>query len=164
MTGLAVKRAAVYWLVNHLFAGTRCFEVKRKLLNSIGHSLGNGAKVVGPIFCTGTLITGKDCWIGRNISIHGNGTVILGDRCDLAPEVTFLTGSHAIGTEERRAGPGKTDRIQIGAGCWIGAGATFLNEIRIGQGSVIAACACVVKDIPSNTLAGGVPARVVKNL
>lgn len=164
MTRLAVKKAAVYWLVNHALTGTHCFELKRKLLNSINHSLGRDTKLVGPIFCTGTLVTGENCWIGRNLTIHGNGSVVLGDCCDLAPDVTFLTGSHQIGPGKHRAGMGKTSTIRIGNGCWIGARTTFLNEIQVGQGCVIAACACVRQSIPEHTMAGGVPARTIKML
>lgn len=41
-------------------------------------------------FCTGTLCIGANCWIGRNLTVHGNGSVIIGDNCDIAPDVTFL--------------------------------------------------------------------------
>ena len=159
-----VKRWMILWLVNRALAGTRWFGLKRRLLNALGHSLGAGTRVVGPVHCTGRLVAGQNCWIGRDLTIHGNGTVRLGDRCDLAPEVRFFTGSHAIGGEDRRAGAGKTVTIEIGDGCWIGGGSSFLNEIRVGRGCVIGACACVVKDIPENTLAAGVPARVLRRL
>ncbi len=164
MTALGGKRRIVYFLVNHVFAGVGCFAVKRRLLNAIGHSLGEGTRLVGPIICTGTLVTGKNCWLGRNLTIHGNGQVLLGDNCDLAPEVAFLTGGHEIGIAARRAGLGKTCTIRVEDGCWIGARATVLGTVTLGRGSVIAACACVTKDIPPNTLSGGVPARILKKL
>lgn len=162
MTVASVQRAVVLFLVNHLYSGTRCFERKRKLLNTVGFSLAEGTRLVGPVFCTGTLTAGRNCWIGRNLTIHGNGAVLLGEGCDIGPDVTFLTGSHRIGGTERRAGPGQTDTIRVEDGCWIGGRATLLNPITIGKGSVVAACACVVKDVPENTLAGGVPARTIR--
>lgn len=164
MTIHTVKRVAVLFLVNHLYAGTRCFERKRKLLNSIGYELGEDTKVVGPIFCTGKLTVGEKSWIGRNLTIHGNGAVIIGTNCDIAPDVTFLTGGHAIGTSERRAGAGENYTICIEDGCWIGARTTFLNSITVGKGSIIGACACVNRDVPSNTLAAGAPAREIRTL
>lgn len=164
MTKNTLKRITAYWLINHVFAGTWCFAQKRWLLNALGHRIGAGTKIVGPLFCTGNLVTGKECWIGHNFTIHGNGTVILGDRCDIGPEVMFLTGSHEIGTPQRRAGTGQTHTIRIEEGCWIGARSTFLNEITVGRGSVIAACACVAKNVSPDALAGGVPAREIRML
>lgn len=95
MRMLGIKRRRVIFLVNRIYVGPGHFEKKRKLLNSIGFEIGENTKVVGPIECTGTLKTGKNCWIGKNLKINGNGTVIIGDNCDIAPEVTFMTGGHA---------------------------------------------------------------------
>lgn len=153
------KRLVVLAIVNHVLAGTRYFGAKRKLLRSIGFELGEGTNVVGPIYNTGKLIAGKDCWIGRNFTIHGNGTVILGDNCDVAPDVTFLTGGHQIGSPSRRAGEGEIYTITVGNGTWIGARATLGRNIRVGEGCVIAACACVMGDVLKNRMVGGVPAK-----
>jgi maltose O-acetyltransferase len=51
-----------------------------------------------------------------------------------------------------------------GNGTWIGGKSTILNNTHIGNGCVIAGCACVTKDVPDNTLVGGVPARIIKKL
>ena len=134
------------------------------MLNSIGFDIGEGTKVVGPIDCTGTLKVGKNCWIGKNLSIHGNGSVVIGDNCDIAPDVTFLTGGHAIGSAERRAGQGETYRITVGNGTWIGARTTILGKTAVGNSCVVAACACVHKDVLSHSLVGGVPAKEIRKL
>lgn len=159
-----IKRKIVLFLVNKIFVGTRCFEIKRKLLNSIGYKIGNNTKVVGPIECTGNLMIGDDCWVGKNLKVNGNGTVIIGDRCDLAPEVTFQTGGHLIGTEERRAGKGVVFNQRIGNGVWIGGRTTILNNTNIGNSSIIAGCSCVIKNIEDNCLVGGVPAKLIRRL
>ena len=54
--------------------------------------------------------------------------------------------------------------IHIGRDVWIGANAVILPGITIGDGAVIAAGAVVTKDVPENTVAGGVPARVIKTI
>ena len=159
-----IKRKIVLFLVNKVFVGTRSFNIKRKLLNSIGYKIGNNTKVVGPIECTGNLIVGDDCWVGKNLKVNGNGTVIIGDRCDIAPEVTFQTGGHLIGTKERRAGEGVIFNQKIGNGVWIGGRTTILNNVTIGNSSIIAGCSCVIGDIPCNVLCGGVPAKLIKKL
>ena len=160
----SVKRRVAMFCVNRLFAGTKYFDIKRKLLRSAGYEIGEGAKIVGPVFCTGSLKIGCHTWVGRNLTVHGNGCVEIGDRCDIAPDVTFLTGGHAIGGAERRAGAGETYEICVGDGCWIGARATVGRNVRIGDGTVVGACACVMADVAENTLVGGVPARPIRKL
>ena len=159
-----VKKILVTYCVNHILAGTVFFEPKRRLLNSIGYDIGEGTKVVGPIYNTGMLKVGRNCWIGKNLTVNGNGTVIIGDNCDVAPEVTFQTGGHKIGTAERRAGQGEKYTIEVESGCWIGGRSTIVRSICIGSGSVVAACACVTADVESNTLVGGVPAKRIRKL
>ena len=86
----------------------------------------------------------------------------IGDNCDIAPDVTFLTGGHQMGDHSRRAGKGESYHITVGSGVWIGGRVTLLLNTSIGDGSMIAACACVPKDVPADTLVAGAPAKVVK--
>ena len=155
-----------WFLVNKVYSGTKSkhFEKKRRLLNAIGHDIGEGTKIVGPIQCYEKLTIGKNCWIGKNLIVNGNGSVVIGDNCDIAPEVTFLTGGHEIGDCERRAGKDVCYHIVVGNGVWVGARSTILGNIKIEDGALIAACACVNKDVRANTLVGGVPARVIREL
>lgn len=159
-----MKKVFTMFLVNHIFVGTWFYNTKRKLLNGLGYQIGAGSKVVGPLFCTGQLFIGKDCWIGKNLRIHGNGMVTIGDNCDIAPEVVFITGGHEIGERNRRAGDGVSYTIRVGDGTWIGARSTFLKDVNVGEGCVIAACACVTRDVEDDALVGGVPAKMIKKL
>lgn len=161
-----IKNRFIYYCVNKIYVGTnqKFFEKKRRLLNAIGHEIGEGSKIVGPIECTGKLVVGNNSWIGKNLKINGNGTVIIGNNCDIGPEVTFQTGGHEIGMYTRRAGNGFNKNIIVGDGVWIDVGCTILGGVNIGTGSVIGACACVNKTISDNCLAGGVPAKRIKEL
>ena len=128
----------------------------------MGFHVGEGTKIVGPIFCTAKLTIGKNCWIGKNFLCNGRGYVTIGDNCDIAPEVVFQTGGHEIGTPERRAGKGRVFAQRVGDGTWIGGRSTIVGETKIGKSCVIAGCACVTKDVPDNVLVGGVPAKIIK--
>lgn len=162
----AVKRKMVMILVNCVFVGTRpsFFEIKRRLLNSIGYVIGEETKVVGPIECYGKLVIGKKCWIGKNLKVNGNGSVAIEDNCDLGPEITFQTGGHKIGDSFRRAGEGEVYNQHVGQGTWIGGRSTICNNTSIGKGCVIAGCSCVIHDVPENSLIGGVPAKIIRGL
>ena len=160
----SVKHHLAMACVNFVFSGTKCFGIKRHLLRIAGYEIGEGVKVVGPLTCTGSLKVGKNTWLGRGMKIHGNGNVVIGENCDIAPDVTFLTGGHQFGGPERRAGTGESYSIHIGDGCWIGGRSTIARNTNIGDSSVVAACACVTTDVPENTLVGGVPAKIIKKL
>lgn len=155
------------WLVNRVFVGTspRWFGVKRWLLNQLRTiNIGENTKVVGPLFCTGKLSIGDNCWVGKNFTVNGNGSVEISDNCDIAPEVVINTGGHKVGCASRRAGEGIATHVKIGKGCWLCARSTIVNNVTIGDGCVVLPCSCVIGDVPSNAMVGGVPAKVVKML
>lgn len=164
MTLLGIKKRVWIFLINHVYVGTKHFDKKVILMRKLGHEIGEGTKIVGPIYCTGKIIIGKDCWIGKNLIINGNGSVRIGDNCDVAPEVSFQTGGHEIGGAKRRAGKGKVYHITVGNGCWIGARSTILGGVHIKDSCIVAACACVCNDVDENSLVGGVPAKVIRKL
>lgn len=159
------KRFNVF-LVNTIYSGTKSknFERKRKLLNAVGYSVGENTKIVGPIEWDCEVQIGDNCWIGKNSRVLGGGKLIVGNNCDFATDVIFVTGSHKIGDKNRRAGWGENHLITVGNGVWVGARSTIVNNTKIGDSCVIAACACVTKDVENNMLIGGVPAKVIREL
>lgn len=161
-----IRRDVSYFLINHVFSGTRpCYwGIKRFLARKAGIKVGDGAQIVGPLYNTGKLTIGRNTYVNCGLKVYGNGTVFIGDNCDLGPDVIFLTGGHKIGDTSRRAGKGEDYTIKIGNGCWLGSGSIFMNNIEVNESSVVAARACVVRSIESNVLVGGVPAKVIRPL
>lgn len=159
-----LRRRWIYFLVNHVYCGTHHFEKKRKLLKKIGYSIGEGTKIVGPIFNTGKLTIGNNCWIGKNFSVDGNGEVTIEDNVNIAPNVTISTGSHIIGDKNNRAGEGLTFSCSIKKGSWICTNVTICNGSNIGTGCVVAACSVVIKSCDDNSLIAGNPAVFKKKL
>lgn len=159
-------RGFVLFVVNNFLKGTRLFSVKRKFLNSCGIHIGKNTKVVGPLKvsnCSDIKI-GDNCWIGANFTVFGDGTVDIGDNCDFAPDVALITGSHEIGSQERRAGKGVLFKIKIGNGCWLGARSTVVGNTEIDDMVVVGTGALVNKDIKTNVVVAGIPAKVIKEL
>lgn len=152
-----------------LLPPTRFFGVKRVLLGLLGIRVGEGTRVCGAVqfFGGGRVTIGRNCWIGLNARFYTspNGNVTIGNRCDIAPETCFMNGSHDMGDHNRRAGPGRSDHIEVGDGSWIGVRSILLGGSKVGAGCVVAAGSLVRGEmVAPDTLIAGVPARTVREL
>jgi acetyltransferase-like isoleucine patch superfamily enzyme len=110
---------------------------------------------------------GKHLSLGKNIFINFNciflalGGIVIEDNVLIGPDVKIISEGHPLSISERQSlMPGK---IHIKKNAWIGAGATILPGITIGENSVVAAGAVVSRDVAPNTVVGGVPAKFIKN-
>lgn len=164
MTYKGFKRRVAFALVNKLFAGPKYFEKKNKILKWGGVVIGRGSKIVAPLHITTDLIIGDNSWVGAEFSCWGNGNVKIGCDCNIAPQVTVLTGTHEIGTVNSRAGRGMTADVEIGDGTWVCARSTILPGVTIGRGCVLAAGSVITSNTKEDELVGGVPARVIRGL
>ena len=90
------------------------------------------------------------------------GGITIGDGSLIGHNVVLATLNHNLDPEHR--GDIIPSPIHIGRNVWIGSGATVLPGVTIGNGAVIAAGAVVTKDVPDNTIVGGVPAKVMKTI
>ena len=88
------------------------------------------------------------------------GGITIEDGVLIGPKVSLLTEGHPLAPADRH---GLTVApIHIGQNAWVGAGATVLQGVSIGENAVVAAGAVVTSDVPANTVAGGIPARIIK--
>lgn len=144
------------------------FGLKRILLRIAGAEIGDGVSINGHswFYGGGKISIGAATWVGvgcKFYSVKGN-SIEIGSNCDIAPEVSFVPGTHKLGPAARRAGEGYSRDIKVGNGCWIGAKTTILGGVSIGSGVVIAAGSVVKDNLPDNCLAAGVPAAPKKFL
>lgn len=109
---------------------------------------------------------GDGCYINRRCTLFADWgcAITLGNNVWLGPEVMLWTGSHTIGPREQRCGTGVSSPIVLGDGCWVGARATILAGVTVGTGCVVGASALVAKDVLPDSLAVGVPAKVIRIL
>jgi maltose O-acetyltransferase len=148
---------------------TRFFAAKRILLRLLGIVVGPRTRVCGRVkfYGAGKVVIGADCWIGIGTKFYTSvgADVIIGDRCDIAPEVAFMCGSHTMGNALRRAGTGRAGTIRVGEGCWLGIRATLLGGTEVGKSCVVGASSLLLeKSYPPSSLIVGVPASVTRSL
>ena len=105
---------------------------------------------------------GKHIFINSGCRFQDQGGITIGDGALIGHNAVLATLDHGMDPSERHdlfPAP-----IHIGENVWLGANVTVLGGVTIGDNAVIAAGAVVTKNIPPNTVAAGVPARVVRTL
>lgn len=112
--------------------------------------------------------SGKHISIGKNVFINFDctflalGGITIENDVLIGPKVSLITESHPLNPSDRKGLIGKS--ILIKRNAWIGANATILPGVTIGENAVVAAGAVVSKDVPDNTIVGGIPAKFIKNV
>lgn len=105
---------------------------------------------------------GKNVFINHACSFLDLGGIVIEDDVMIGPRVNLITENHPVNPSQRKSLV--LNSIYIKRNAWIGAGVTILPGITIGENSIIAAGAVVNKNIPDNTIVGGIPAKVIKSL
>lgn len=113
----------------------------------------------------GRLSIGARTLIGQGSIIVSREKIAIGADCLIAEYVTIRDQNHVFGPGQVTAESGFVNSpIIVEDNVWIGAKATILPGVRIGSGSVIGAGAVVTRNIPANSVATGVPARVIRTI
>lgn len=112
--------------------------------------------------CGKNIHIGKHVFINMGCKFQDQGGIFIGDGSLIGHNVVLATLNHAISPRDRSSMIPKP--IHIGKRVWIGSNATVLPGVTIGDGAIVAAGAVVTKDVPENTIVGGVPASIIRRL
>lgn len=111
---------------------------------------------------------GRNIRIGRNVFINmgckfqDQGGITIADGALIGRNVVIATVNHPL--EPSRRGDIVPAPVHIGEGAWIGANATILPGVTVGDGAVVAAASVVTRDVPAGTVVVGSPARVLRSV
>lgn len=139
-------------------------EVRNLLSRLFGKTVDESFRVFPPFYTD----FGKNITVGKNVFINAcchfqdHGGVSLGDGCQIGHNVVFATLNHGLAPEDRQTT--YPAPITLGKNVWVGSNSTILQGVTIGDNAVIAAGAVVTKDVPENTIVGGVPARIIRKI
>ena len=182
----ALKRMLDLLIMNQRDARPRWYI---RLLAPLYQQRGRGSKIYGSVrmdtppyrkfvlgrrsvvesFCcinnaVGDVIIGDNTRIGLHTTVIG--PVEIGSNVNLAQGIVVTALNHNFTDCTKRIDEQgiSTAKVTIGNDVWIGANATVLPGVTIGNHSVVAAGAVVTKDVPPYSLVGGVPAKILKKL
>lgn len=139
-----------------------------EIRNLIGKITGYKVDATTMVFPPFQINYGRNTKIGKNVFINFDctfldlGGITIDDNVMLGPKVSLLSEGHPVAANDRQTLT--VGRINIQRNAWIGASATILQGVTIGENAVVAAGAVVSKDVPANTVVGGIPAKHIRNI
>ncbi len=139
-------------------------QIRKNLSAIINTEIDLSTIVFVPFYTNfGQFITiGKNVFINHACTFLDMGGITIEDNVLIGPKVNLITENHPLNPNDRKSLICKP--IVIKRNAWIGAAATVLPGVTIGENSVVAAGAVVTGDVLPNTIVGGVPAKFIKNI
>lgn len=135
------------------------FRQRWRILRALGFPVEPSLIAPGVFFGSRQVVIRRGAGINRRVFIDSGGRVTIEEDVRIGPEVMIITSSHEVAGSSKRAGVRTTGEVRIGKGAWIGARATILPGVTVGEGCIVAAGAVVTTDCEPHNVYAGVPAR-----
>ena len=147
-----------------LNTSTSVDETRERLSEIIGKPIDTSTTIFIPFFTNfGKHIRiGKRVFINHACSFLDLGGITIEDDVLIGPRVNLITENHPVEPSQRKSLDLKS--ILIKKNAWIGAAASILPGVTVGENSIVAAGSVVNKDVPDNVIVGGVPAKIIKSI
>jgi len=146
-------------------------ETRQKLLKEMLHPDCHDRKIyVEPNF---RLDYGYNLKLGNNFMVNYDccildcSTVEIGENCLMAPAVQIYTATHPLNAKYRMDNSDYYELakpVKIGNNCWLGGSCVICPGVTIGDNVVVGAGSVVVKDVPSNVVVAGNPAKIIRTM
>lgn len=156
------------WSITSIFDGPLALALRFCLLKSLAKSCGANVYIGKYVI----IRHWKNLQIGSNVSIHATayvdaaGGITIGDNVSIAHQTTLISSSHHFDDPNLpiKYTPGSFSAIEIADDVWVGCGVRVLAGVKIQSRTVVAAGAVVTKPTESNSILGGVPAKIIGTL
>ena len=154
---LAKQCAQLSFKLNHTMPMTPEYD---EILHQLFPDMGEGSMVNTPI----TVVRSQSVKIGKRVIIMNGclmmsaGGITIDDDAQIAANVQLISNNHDL--KDRMIITCKP--VHICRRAWIGAGATILPGVTVGENAVVAAASVVTKDVPANAIVAGNPARIIR--
>ena len=139
-------------------------ELRALFAKLIGQPVDETFSLFPPFYtdCGKNIHIGKHVFINMGCKFQDQGGIFIGDGALIGHNVVLATLNHARSPQDRATmipAP-----IHIGRNVWIGSNTTVLPGVTIGDGAIVAAGAVVTRDVPENTIVGGVPSHIIRTV
>ena len=169
-TGIALVITKIFYKKARLIRRPVYIRGKSSLSFAEGFTTGHACRFDLPGGMKETLIIGKNCEIGDNVHFVAHEKVVIGDNVLMASKIFISDTNHGEYSGDQQSSPSTppnkrpliTKPVMIGDNVWIGENVCILPGVTIGAGCIIGANSVVNKDIPTNCIAVGAPAKIVK--
>ena len=157
---IARKTQAIEWCEEFNAIDGRDYSAQYAHLKKMLGSVGERVWISKTFSCD----CGKNIFIGDDFTGNFNLTILdirevyIGNHVMIGPNTLITTVGHPLSPKARRGYMAKAAPVRIGNDVWIG------GNVTIGNNVVVAAGAVVTKDVPDNSLVGGVPARIIREI
>lgn len=154
-----MKEAQLCFRLNNTMPFTKEYD---ELVHKLFGEFGEGSRLMVPT----SVVRGNNVKIGKNVVIQTNslfmsaGGITIEDDVLVAANAQLISNNHD--PEEHQILTCKP--VVLKRNCWIGAGATILPGVTVGENAIVGAGAVVTKDVEPNTVVGGIPAKLIKRL
>lgn len=143
-----------------------------KILKLAGATIGNGSKVHHRVIIKHpeNITLGENILIPASTDMAGMGKIKIDDNSLIGASVRFITNHHPLDNKNltrKEILRGTQREILVGKNCWIMNNVLLIagtRGLKIGNNAWIAAGAVVTHDVEPNTVVGGIPAKLIKNL
>jgi len=155
----AKECAQLAFKLNHTMPMTPEYD---ELLHALFPAIGEGSRVNAPL----TVVRANMVKIGKQVTIMNGclmmaaGGITIDDHALIAANVQLISNNHDL--DDRRIITCKP--VHICRGAWVGAGATILPGVTVGEDAVVGAGSVVTHDVPAGTIVAGNPARLIKSV
>ena len=146
--------------INHTVPYTD--EYNNLVKELFGDNLGEGSMVMPPLkgVCFDRVKIGNDVMIMPDCLMMSRGGITIEDGAMIAANVQLISNNHDLHDRVLLI----CKPVHIGRKAWVGAGATILPGVTVGENAVVAAGAVVTKDVAPGTIVGGNPAKFIKTV
>ena len=153
------KEVQNVWKLNHTMPYTDEYnELLDKLIPNRGENVDIRTPLAGVNL--GKVVIGNNVVIMNGSLMMASGGITIEDNTMLAANVQLISNSHDLDVRAVIT----CLPIHIKKNCWIGAGATILRGVTIGENAVVGAGSVVTKDVPDNVIVAGNPAKIIKRI
>lgn len=156
---LAKRQMQTLFRLNHTLPATEEFDA---LVKELFPDMGEGSRITIPL----SGVRFNKIKIGKNVVIQSGclmmaaGCITIEDEALIAANVQLISNNHDL--ENRMVITCKP--VHICRRAWIGAGATILPGVTVGENAIVGAASVVTKDVPANTIVAGNPAKIIRKI